>query len=361
MSREIGLWRVDGAPVRVAPSQLDLEATLEDLIECDPEVLGEPLLLIGRQVPTSYGKFVDLLAVDIEGTLRVLELKRDRTPREVVAQALDYGSWVETLSHSDVLDIFESFRPGKAFEQAFSERFGSSPPEELNEAHTLTIVAADVDASTERIINYLVGYDVPINVVFFRHFDDAGHSYVARSWLVDEERAATAKKESSRTKEPWNNRDWYISFGHESQARAWEDARRYGFVSAGGGLWYTRTIRGLPVGARVSVCIPKTGYVGVGEVTGEAMPADEAKLVVDGMERPFRSLDLHATYHHGSDDPDDLEYIVPVRWHDTRAEADAFWETGMFANQNSACKLRNRFTLERLQTAFDYDSAADVA
>ena len=64
MSREIGLWRVDGSPERIAPSKLDLEATLENLIESDPEVLGEPLLLIGRQVPTGHGKFIDLLAVD---------------------------------------------------------------------------------------------------------------------------------------------------------------------------------------------------------------------------------------------------------------------------------------------------------
>lgn len=26
----------------------------------------------------------------------------------------------------------------------------------------------------------------------------------------------------------------------------------------------------------------------------------------------------------------------------------AFWRTGMFANQNSACKLTNKFTLEQL-------------
>lgn len=355
MSREIGLWRVDGAPVRVAASSLDLESTLEDLIDSDPEVLGESLLLIGRQVPTSHGKFVDLLAVDAEGTIRVLELKRDRTPREVVAQALDYGSWVQTLSHSDLLEIFESFRPGQAFEAAFFERFGTAPPEELNVGHTLTIVAADVDAATERIVNYLIDYGVPINVAFFRHFDDGGHSYLARTWLVDDEKTTSTKKESSRTKEPWNNKDWYVSFG-DDETRDWEDARHYGFVTAGGGLWYSRTIRGLPVGARISVCIPKLGYVGVGEVTGEAMPSKEAILQVDGADRRFLSLDLNASYDHNSDDEDDLEWVVPVRWFDTRPTGEAVWETGMFANQNSACKLRNRFTLERLRQTFSYET-----
>lgn len=85
------------------------------------------------------------------------------------------------------------------------------------------------------------------------------------------------------------------------------------------------------------------------------MSADTATLEVEGVSRPFRSLGLNASYDHGSTDPDELEYIVPVRWYDTRSVHEAVWETGMFANQNSACKLRNRFTLERLHAAFDFD------
>ncbi len=354
MSREIGLWRVDEKPVRVAPAKLDLEATLEELIESDPQILGEPVLLIGRQVPTAHGKFVDLLAVDAEGTLHVLELKRDRTPREVVAQLLDYGSWIQTLSHEQVLELFETYNSGEAFEKAFTERFGTTPPEELNENHTLTIVASDVDAATERIVDYLLKYGVPINVMFFRYFQDEGHSYLARTWLVDDERAPASSGRSTRTREQWNGKDWYVSFGEDSGYRSWEDARKYGFVSAGGGLWYTRTIRNLLApGARIFANVPAKGYVGVGEVTGAAMPFKDAVLSADGGDVLMRDLPLQATYHHGSDAEDDLEWIVPVRWLDTRPVHDAVWETGMFANQNSVCKLRNRFTLERLYGAFE--------
>lgn len=34
---------------------------------------------------------------------------------------------------------------------------------------------------------------------------------------------------------------------------------------------------------------------------------------------------------------------------------DAFWEKGMFANQNSACTLRQEFTLAELADHFDVD------
>jgi RecB family endonuclease NucS len=43
-------------------------------------------MVIGRQVPTSYGKRIDLLAIDAGGDLHAIELKRDRTPREVSIQ-----------------------------------------------------------------------------------------------------------------------------------------------------------------------------------------------------------------------------------------------------------------------------------
>ena len=76
MPLEIGLWRVDAAePTRVDSSGFPLESRLQGLIESDPTILGEPLL-IGRQVPTAYGKYIDLLAIGADGTLHILELKR---------------------------------------------------------------------------------------------------------------------------------------------------------------------------------------------------------------------------------------------------------------------------------------------
>jgi hypothetical protein len=355
MRLEIGLWRIDHQPQRVVPHAMPTESRLEELIEGDPTVLGEPVLLIGRQVPTAHGKFIDLLGISGDGVLQVLELKRDRTPREVVAQALDYGSSIGTLSHDDVLEMFASYRPGVAFEEAFADRFGISPPEELNTGHRLTVVASEVDPATARIVEYLKGFDVPINVMFFRYFIDDGREYVARTWLVAESGSAEGPRKTKATalKEPWNGQDWYVSFGEYVGGRAWEDARRYGFVSAGGGRWYSHTLRSLPLGARIFVCIPNPGYVGVGEVVGEAVAFEEATLPVDGTPTKMADLPLDGVYAHDFDAEDSDEYVVPVRWIRTVPRAEAVWEKGFFANQNSACKLRNRFTLEELVKRFE--------
>jgi hypothetical protein len=285
MPVEIGLWRIDGGrSVRLASSAMSLESRLETMIESDPTILGDSLLLIGRQVPTGFG-LVDLLGIDAEGTLHVIELKRDRTPRDVVAQVLDYGSWVSALSHDHILELFARYRPAKAFEEMFAERFGDAPPEQLNAARRLTIVASEVDAATERIVTYLANeFSVPVNVVFFRHYADDGREYLARTWLIDE--AVTSIRPSTavrgNTQEQWNGRDWYVSFGEYPNGRNWDDGRKYGFVAAGGGAWFSRTLRALPIDARIFVCMPKAGYVGVGTAVGDAQRFDEATVIVNG-------------------------------------------------------------------------------
>lgn len=112
-------------------------------------MLGETLLIIGRQEPTAHGGFIDLLAVDETAAVHVIELKRDRTPRDVTAQTLDYGSWVSTLGRAEVTKIFVNYRPGIALEEAFNEQFCGTLPDEVNTAQVFTIVAASVDAATD--------------------------------------------------------------------------------------------------------------------------------------------------------------------------------------------------------------------
>lgn len=362
MAVEMGLWRADGDKLsRIVPTSIGLESQLETYIESDPSMLGEMLLIIGRQVPTAFGGFIDLLAVDETAAVHVIELKRDKTPRDVTAQAIDYGSWVSTLGRSDIQAIFEQYRPGTALEEAFAECFNETLPEEVNASQTFTIVAASVDAATERIVRFLnEEFGVPINVVFFRHFIDSGASYLARTWLVEHEGQVAAPSaiasRKTKTREPWNGADWYVSFGDESGTRQWADGMKYGFVSGGGAKWFSQTLKNLPVGARVFVHIPKTGYVGVGTVTGEAQRFDQTEVNVNGVATPLRDLELVGTYRRDGDNVDDAaEWAVPIEWIRTVPRAQAVWKNGMFANQNTAAKLRQQFTIEQVSIAFNLE------
>ncbi len=87
MADSIGLWAVnDGRLLKIVPGQVDRERRLEDWIESNPDILGERLLLVSRQLQTGFGGIIDLLAVDSEGRCVVIELKRGRTPRDIVAR-----------------------------------------------------------------------------------------------------------------------------------------------------------------------------------------------------------------------------------------------------------------------------------
>jgi RecB family endonuclease NucS len=103
MPTEIKLWRIDGEhPVTISREKLDLESRIEEWLRQDIGLVSDNLLVIGQQVSTDYGGSIDLLAIDHVGNLVVLELKRDKTPRDIVAQVLDYASWVQGLNHESI-------------------------------------------------------------------------------------------------------------------------------------------------------------------------------------------------------------------------------------------------------------------
>jgi hypothetical protein len=359
MPVEMRMWRIDGdEPKPLTTSVLPAEKDLHEFLKRDPSLLGERLLVIGSEVITPYGPRLDLLAIDADGNLHLLELKRDKTPREVVAQVLDYGSWASMLSRDDIIDIATKHLD-QPFEAAFEDVFGSAPPDELNGELSLTIVAAELDASSERIVNYLRGFGVPVNAVFFSYLEDDGRRYLARSWLAaSDEDSPSAPKVSKKSKRAaWNGVDWYVSFGGN---RPWEDARKFSFVSAGSGKFYSQTMRALPEGARIWVNIPGTGFVAVGTTLAPASRFEYAKVLIDGAWTNLSAQALAGSYNAGGAfDDDDVEWVVPVKWFDARPEEDAYWEKGMFASQHSACKLRQEFTLERLAEHFGIDGEGE--
>src|SRR5215218_2655192 len=155
MSIQMQLWSIEAdRPVRLPSAKLDLEARLERWICQDLSLVGEDLLLLGSQVATAYGQAIDILALDREGNLVLLELKRGRTPRDVVAQVLDYASWAYGLSAEEIERLAETHRK-RPLEDLFREQFHADLPESLNEDQRLVIVATQLDAQSERIVQFL--------------------------------------------------------------------------------------------------------------------------------------------------------------------------------------------------------------
>lgn len=226
----------------------------------------------------------------------------------------------------------------------------------LNENHQLVVVATRLDASSERIINYLNEHaQLSINVMFFAAFEDGGNRYLSRAWMIDPDEP-TQPIASKTKKEPWNG-EFYASFGDN---RPWELARRYGFIAGGGATWYSKTLAMLSEGDRVWINIPKTGYVGVGVVMGDRCRADEYRFDTEQGRRTLLEMASEKDYPHlyKSDEDEEAEYLVPVRWLYTLSLDDAFSEVGLFGNQNTVCKPTTpkwSHTVERLKQVWQLE------
>jgi len=364
MPVEFGIWRIDQGVEQIELSSLELESRLEDILEEDISIAAPNWMVIGRQVKTDHGGSIDLLAIDRDGNIVVIELKRAKTPRDIVAQVLDYGSWVRALDDVAIARIWTDYAhshskasPDVAIDAAFCEHFGvNTMPSELNQSHDLVIVATSLDVSTERIVGYLADeYGVRVNALFFRAFRDGDREYLARAWLR-EPAASPGVGETKATKREWNG-EFYVSFGGNPN-RSWDEAVKYGFVPAGGGSWYTNTLKTLSPGDRIWVNVPgPTGYVGVGVVEAEAVPIDDFTVRDEnGTEVPLVSLDTKAAkLTRFSEDPEHAEWLVRVKWLKTVPVSQAVQEKGFFGNQNTVARPVDpswEFTISRLKERF---------
>ena len=87
------------------------ELDLEDLLEKNPDYFFSEnrVLIVGRQVLTNLNTSIDLLGVDSRGNSIVMELKRNKTPRETLAQLLEYASYIENIDYEQLNEIFQQY------------------------------------------------------------------------------------------------------------------------------------------------------------------------------------------------------------------------------------------------------------
>ena len=192
MPQEVRMWEITQGDslVEITSPGINEEKRLERWLESDISMLDPDLLVIGRQVRIPSVGIIDLLCLDSDGGLVVVELKRGHPPREVIAQVLDYASWVKGLGYDEIRRIADSYlNPRDSFlEAAFETKFEQPLPDPLNENHRSLIVSASTDAATERIVRYLSDLGVPINVATVQHFtNSSGQEMLAQVFLVEPE------------------------------------------------------------------------------------------------------------------------------------------------------------------------------
>ena len=218
----MSLWSIgkDKSLKSIIKSKLNFENDLENWIFTDPTILDLDLMMLGRQVHTDHGGYIDILGLNKDGDLVIIELKRNKTPRDVIAQCLDYASWVSELMYDQIIAIYKN-NTGNRLENSYKHHFDDQLPELLNENHQIVIVAASLDDSTERIIQYLAEkHAININAVFFNVFEIDGKQVLGRSWLKDPDIIEVKTSKGKRT--PWSGFLFVNTGIKEGSVRDWD-------------------------------------------------------------------------------------------------------------------------------------------
>jgi hypothetical protein len=194
MATDIKTWEIVKGQLRpVETSLAEHDRTenydLETWIASDPSILRPGLKIIGRQVPTRSGP-LDLLAIDQAGDLYVIELKRDRLPREALSQAIDYASDVRSWSPERVSEICATYTK-QSFGDLFNEAFPDTDLESItiNESQRILLVGFALDSSLERMIEWLSEkYGVGINAVVLKYVrTSTGSELLTKTAILSEE------------------------------------------------------------------------------------------------------------------------------------------------------------------------------
>ena len=84
---------------------------IQEWVAANPSILGEDLLIIGKEFSgfDRTNERLDLLAVDLNGKLVIIELKRDDSGTDAYWQAIKYASYFQKTSAEKIVDILANY------------------------------------------------------------------------------------------------------------------------------------------------------------------------------------------------------------------------------------------------------------
>ena len=118
---------------------------IQEWVAANPSILGEDLLIIGKEFSgfDLTNERLDLLAVDSDGRLVVIELKRDDTGANAHWQAIKYASYLRRATPEQIADMLAEYKkisPEDAWEELV-QQLGGDDLNALNNAQRIILVS----------------------------------------------------------------------------------------------------------------------------------------------------------------------------------------------------------------------------
>ena len=256
------LWKVKGQTIepiqntKLSDQQFQ-ERDLEAWIESNPDILGEPLMFIGRQVVVpGINDRLDLLALDPTGDTVIVEIKRGKLNDPVDIQAIRYASYISRWPKRKLEELAEAYLSQRGdednsatFEEAFSE-FASDIDTEgvpsLNGNQRVIIVGQKIRARLGSVALWLREQGIDITIIEITPYKDPSSDSLILSPQViiptpTTEEFEIGKKDNPT--DPWiiDGKKWHLEKRCKPKGRellvAFIEQMEKRFADATGPIW----------------------------------------------------------------------------------------------------------------------------
>lgn len=146
---------------------------IQEWIAKNPDILEytSDLLIIQKEFDgfSDTDRRLDLLALDADGNIVVIEIKRDDTGKDVVWQAINYASFCSTLKKEDIIKIYAKYLQKNGIsgdaEQRLNEFFDSDDKDYPTEEQKIILVARDFRKEVLSAAQWLNGKGIDITCI----------------------------------------------------------------------------------------------------------------------------------------------------------------------------------------------------
>jgi hypothetical protein len=206
----------------LSAEQLNEDDLREWVIANTAEILGEDLLVIGREAGVAnLGDGIDILAIDRAGSIVVIELKRGALRGAVDFQALKYVSYVSRWSYDEIKQQFEMFLQSEwgsdlhGEDASFAETLENFCDDdyELNRSQRIFLVGNGVHERIGSVVLWLREQGIDTRIVQFSIFKDAPNTlYLDSKTLVPTSDLAKFETGDTPSDEPWkvDGKRWHL-------------------------------------------------------------------------------------------------------------------------------------------------------
>ena len=146
---------------------------IQEWIAKSPEILGEDLLIIAKELELPSRIRIDLLAVDRKGNLVIIELKRDDSGSSVEWQAIKYASYCSNFLPENIFAFYAQYLQSDVDDAQFKiEEFLDEELSSLNQNQRIILVAKEFHSDVASAVLWLRDFEIDIKCVRLRPYVD---------------------------------------------------------------------------------------------------------------------------------------------------------------------------------------------